>query len=97
MDVDGAGQVYIAAAFDPEDSVANPDNGPFRSIVFRIGRVADGEVVLDLTPTLLAAVDGMKVESVVMRDGENSGNLFIGTDDENHGGTLRLIPPLDLP
>ncbi len=97
MDVDSAGQVYTVAAFDPEDSVPDPDNGPFRSVVFKIAQVVNGMVVLDGMPTIQGTVDGLKVESVVVREDDDHVDIFIGTDDENYGGTLRLLPPLDLP
>ena len=97
MNVDSAGHVYTVAAFDPEDSVPDPDNGPFRSVVFKIAEVVDGMVVLDGMPTIQATVDGLKVETVAVREDNDHVDLFIGTDDENYGGTLRLLPPLDLP
>ena len=95
--MDSAGNLYTVAAFDPEDSVPDPDNGPFRSVVFKIGQVVGGEVELDVTPTIQATVDGLKVESVAVREDNDHVDLFIGTHDENYGGTLRLLPPLDLP
>ena len=97
MDVDNAGKIYTAAAFDPEGTLPDPDNGPFRSVVFKIGQVVNGRVELDPVPTTLATLDGLKVESVAVRqDDDESLDLFVGTDDENYGGTLRLLPPLDL-
>jgi hypothetical protein len=90
MDVDDTGQIYIATAFDPDS-----DNGPYRSAVFKIGQVLDGEVVLDPEPALQATMDGLKVEAVAVRSHEGETELFIGTDDENYGGTLRLLPKVD--
>lgn len=97
MDVDSQGNLYTVAAYDPEGSVPNPDIGPFRSAVFKIGNVSTGNVVLDPEPTVHAVVDGFKVESVAVREAGNGVELFIGTDDEDYGGTLRPLPPLDAP
>jgi hypothetical protein len=97
MDVDSDGNIYTVAAYDPEGSVANPDNGPFRSAVLKIGQLTHDGVVLDASPSILAMVDGLKVESVAVREEGNGVELFIGTDDENFGGVLRQIPPLDIP
>lgn len=98
MDVDSAGWIYTVAAYDPEGSPGtNPDNGPFRSAVFRIGRVTAAGVELDAEPTLMAMVDGLKTESVAVRESAAGIELFIGTDDENFGGVLRQLPSLGAP
>lgn len=97
MDVDRAGNIYTVTAFDPEGTVHNPDNGPFRSAVLRIGAVTADGIELDDEPSILAVVDGLKIESVAVRDTDLGPEIFIGTDDENFGGILRQIPPLDLP
>jgi len=59
--------------------------------VFKIGVVSGVGVVLDDEPTLIATLDGFKTESVSVR---NNGQIevFAGTDDENYGGTMRLLP-----
>lgn len=94
LEVDDDGRLYAGSAFDSGD-----DNGPFRSVVWRIGRVtADGDgnpqVVLEAEPERLADFDGLKVESVAVRTREGGSiDVFAGTDDENYGGVLRLIPP----
>jgi hypothetical protein len=93
MEVDRAGRIYIVAAFDPEGTVENPDDGPFRGAVFEIGRVAGGTVELHREPTLLHTVDGFKLESLASRDVDGGIELVVGTDDENYGGTLRPLPP----
>jgi hypothetical protein len=97
MEVDSQGNIYTVAAFDPEGTVDNPDIGPFRSAVFKIGNVISGDVVLDVEATVHAVVDGFKVESVAVRENGNGLELFIGTDDEDYGGTLRPLPPLAVP
>ena len=89
MDVDSEGNIYTVAAFDPDE-----DGGPFQSAVLKIGKVRDGEVQLDAEPTLLASLDGLKVESVALREIGNGVELFIGTDDEFYGGVLRPLQPL---
>jgi hypothetical protein len=91
MDVDSQGNVYTVAAFDPEGHVDDPDGGPFRSAVLKIAKVIAGDVVLDAEPTVQAFVDGFKVESVAVRENGNGVELFIGTDDEYYGGTLRPL------
>lgn len=90
LEVDSVGWLYAASAFDPGD-----DNGPFRSVVWRIGEVTldeddEPQLLLDTQPLRLATLDGFKVESLAVRDFE----VFAGMDDENYGGTLRLIPLL---
>ena len=93
MDLDSEGNIYTVASYDPEGHSDNPDIGPFRSVVFKIGKVIAGNVVLDAEPTVQAQVHGFKVESVAVRGSGDDLELFIGTDDEDYGGTLRVLPP----
>lgn len=93
LDVDSAGDLYSVAAFDPEGLVTDPDIGPFRSIVFKIGKVITGDVVLDAEPSTMGVLDGLKVESVTIRENGTGVEIFVGTDDENYGGILRPLPP----
>jgi hypothetical protein len=86
IDVDSQGQVYAVTAFDPDE-----DSGPFRSAVMVIGRVENGGVELDPVPTVVGTLDGLKVESVAIRDDGDSVEVFVGTDDEYYGGTLRQL------
>jgi hypothetical protein len=94
IEVDSTGKLYIASTFDPGD-----DNGPFRSVVWQIGQVElseDGksQVVLSQNPLRVGTLDGLKAESVAIRKQAGSGaDIFFGVDDENYGGTIRLIPP----
>ncbi|MGH7494813.1 MAG: hypothetical protein ACREOO_20770 [bacterium] len=93
IEIDRNGRVYLASAFDPGD-----DNGPFRSVIWRAGQIkldAHGKfaLVLEAQPHRLAVLDGLKVESLAVREqAEGKPELFAGTDDENYGGALRLIP-----
>ena len=97
LEVDNEGNIYSVAAYDPEGSVEDPDNGPFRSAVFKIGKVTAVGVSLDESPSILGMVEGLKIESVAIRETDNGIEIFVGTDDENFGGILRELPPLDLP
>jgi hypothetical protein len=91
IDADSHGRLYVASAYDPND-----DNGPFRSVIWRIGRLhADRRgvrLVLRATVQKLATLDGLKVESLAIREREGKIELFAGTDDENYGSALRPIP-----
>jgi hypothetical protein len=91
VEIDSQNRVYVASAYDPED-----DNGPFRSVIWRAGRItADRKNVrpgFQLRPVRLATLDGLKVESLAIRESNGKLELFAGTDDENHGGILRPIP-----
>lgn len=48
-----------------------------------------------------ATLDGLKAKGVAVREGEETGGgrlsrgvqVFVGTDDENYGATLRPLPP----
>jgi len=38
-------------------------------------------------------LDGLKVESITVRESEKSGKqVYVGTDDEHYGGIIRLLP-----
>lgn len=87
MDVSASGEIYIVTAYD-----SGEDDGPYRSAVLKIGRVEESDVVLDAEPTVVGIVDGFKVESVALRSDGERDEVFIGSDDENYGGTLRPLP-----
>jgi len=100
LDVDDSGGIYAAAAYDTDDF------GPYNSAVYKIGELAGGSVDIYSEPKMFAEVNGFKVEAVaradkvpvnMYEDGEASAvsgpMTFLGTDDENYGGTLR---PIDL-
>ena len=93
MDVDSGGCLYVASAFDPGN-----DNGPFRSVVWEVGRIilnsGEPELDPDLDPVQLAVLNGVKVEGLAVREqGGSELELFVGLDDENYGATMR---PLEL-
>ncbi len=94
MEVDPAGHVYVASAFDPD-----VDTGPFQSAVWRIGRITsdlagEPQVILDAAPDLLGTANGVKIESIAVREQANGDVLLIiGTDDEDYGAILRSLVP----
>jgi hypothetical protein len=92
LDVDSDGFIYIVSAYD-----SGSDDGPYRSVVWRIGKmIADG----DGNPQVrlgenkrLANLDGLKVESIAIRESNEGGKqIYVGTDDEHYGGIIRLLP-----
>lgn len=92
MDIDSQGQIYVAASLDPEGFSLTPDDGPFRSVIYRIGSIEEGAVVLDPEPAVMGVLDGFKVESVAVREDKGKHEIFVGTDDENYGGIMRVMP-----
>lgn len=99
MDLDSSGLIYIASAFDAEAAgLPDPDNGPFVSAVYCIGKLIEDsgrpKVTLFKDPTLEGFLHGFKVESIAVRESDEYGlQIFFGTDDENYGATMRLLPP----
>jgi hypothetical protein len=90
--VDTDGFIYSVSAYDPGN-----DDGPFRSVVWRIGKmVADekGNPQVELGEgKRLANLDGLKVESIAVRQSDEDGKqVYVGTDDEHYGGIIRLLP-----
>jgi hypothetical protein len=92
IEVDSLGRIYIASTYDTED-----DNGPFTSVIWRAGsfkpdRKNGVKPVLLVRPRRLATLDGLKVESLAIREARPGViELFAGTDDENYGGAIRPI------
>lgn len=91
IEVDHDGRLYVAAAYDSGD-----DGGPFRSAVWEVGRLAgqeEGGVGIELLaePVRLATLDGLKVEGIAVAGHGGRGELIVGTDDEDFGGTLRRL------
>lgn len=92
MDVDRDGLIYAVSAYD-----SDTDDGPYRSVAWRIGKVtagADGRPRVELCEhKRLATLDGLKVESICVRDLPDGGKqVLVGTDDEHYGGILRPLP-----
>jgi hypothetical protein len=58
---------------------------------------ADGNPAVDLCENKrLATLDGLKVESIAVREPQAGvRQLYVGTDDEHYGGILRLLPYQD--
>ncbi|MGL5033652.1 MAG: hypothetical protein ACRC6M_07620 [Microcystaceae cyanobacterium] len=92
--VDDLGNIYISSAFDP-----NQDNGPFTSSVWKIGQFSldlsgIASISLFSEPKNIGNFDGFKVEALALRPiATKNPEIFIGTDDENYGGVVRLLPP----
>jgi hypothetical protein len=97
IEIDASGNIYIASALDP-----NQDNGPFKSSVWKIGQVELDQtnlpqITLAQNNNAIAEIDGFKVESLALRPSQNQEpEIFIGTDDENYGGVIRLLPSVDI-
>lgn len=94
LDVDSDGFIYIASTYD-----SGSDDGPYRSVVWRIGKMSsdgDGNPQVSLDENeRLANLDGLKVESITVREASEGGKqVYVGTDDEHYGGTMRLLPDL---
>ena len=95
--IDASVDIYIASALDP-----NQDNGPFKSSVWKIGKVELDQtnlpqITLAQNNNAIAEIDGFKVESLALRPRQNQEpEIFIGTDDENYGGVIRLLPSVDI-
>ncbi len=90
--VDTDGFIYSVSAYD-----SGNDDGPFRSVVWRIGKmIADekGNPQVELDEgKRLATLDGLKVESIAVRESDKGGKqVYVGTDDEHYGGIIRLLP-----
>jgi hypothetical protein len=96
IEVDSHGRVFAASAHDPED-----DNGPFQSVIWQAGRISfsrdTARVAFSLRPRRLATLDGLKVESLAIRERNGKLEIFAGTDDENYGGVIRPIALTALP
>ena len=90
LEIDARGFIYAASTEDPDD-----DGGPFRSAVYRIGRIVRdaGAVELDAVPAQIGTLDGLKVESLAARQRpDGTMEIWVGVDDEHYGGTMRALP-----
>lgn len=86
LDLTPDGEIYGVAAMDSDF-----DDGPWRSAIMRIGRLDGASIEIDEEPTVVGYVDGLKIESVALRPGDDGLEVFFGTDDEYYGGTLRQM------
>jgi hypothetical protein len=95
LDADATGQLYAVTAYDPGE-----DNGPFRSVISRIGQLKsapDGGLRFVPSGTFgdIAHLDGFKVEGVAVVEAASGTPLvYAGTDDENYGATMRQVWPI---
>lgn len=86
MEPDGSGLICVASAFAAEAAgLPDPDNGPFTSAVFCVGELKEvnggPEVVLFETPQRRGTLNGFKVDSIALRESEESGlQIFVGID-----------------
>ena len=89
LHLDEEGQLWVAATED------FGDDGPFRSVVYRAGTVtANVEATVALLPSFSVArmLPGVKIEAIARAPASLAGfALAIGTEDENLGGTWRII------
>ncbi|MBP1625391.1 MAG: hypothetical protein H6Q07_3413 [Acidobacteria bacterium] len=91
LEFDAKGRLYAASTRDPET-----EEGPFHSAVWDIGFLqADvagrPRLVLRKKPVTVATLDGLKVESLAVREGPHGSELFVGTDDEHYGAIIRPL------
>jgi hypothetical protein len=91
LEVDGQGRIFASSTLDPGNQ------GPFRSIVWEIGKVEEiaGQPAVTLLPQprRLATIDGFKVEALAACPGtDGKERLYVGTDDEDYGGAIRPLP-----
>lgn len=90
------GTLWAAAALD------GGDRGPFRSVIYRLGRVT-GDLRMPLQPQVRPpaawTLDGLKVEALAAPAAAVPGSaLSLGSEDESLGGVWRpLYPPRDSP
>jgi len=107
LDVDSeTGDIYLVTSYDAGSEASNSeidaDNGPYRSATSIIGNVdtTDGNVVIYNEPHAgkVSHHEGFKVETVARAQIVSTSPFktkypatFIGSDDENYGGTIRKI------
>ncbi|HYF37459.1 MAG TPA: hypothetical protein VD994_19310 [Prosthecobacter sp.] len=85
LTLNSQGELCASAAF--EDS----DYGPFKSAIYKLGSLTrHPKAVIRFAPApTKARMDGYKVEAMAST---KNNQLFVGTDDEEVGGTWRVIP-----
>jgi len=86
LEADLAGRLFTASTIDPGEQ------GPFQSVVWEIGQVGDQLSILG-NPRRIADVPDAKVEALAFcRGADGREQLFLGSDDEDFGGSLRPVP-----
>jgi hypothetical protein len=96
LHIDDAGSVWAVATVDSADTNAEWNDGPFRSAVYRLGKVTNdlsAPLILDSTGASAFVIDGLKVEGLTGSILER-GLFTIGSDDEDLGGVWRIIGPM---
>lgn len=87
--VDQNGSIFISSASDPGD------DGPFSSELYLVGKFQfeDSRLTLrrDGPPRLLARYPHNKVEAIEIIPGAHK-SIVVGSDDENHGAVVTIIP-----
>ncbi|MFP5287142.1 MAG: hypothetical protein ACLGI9_15485 [Thermoanaerobaculia bacterium] len=94
LEVDGEGHLFAVSTIDPGD------RGPFQSVLWEIGEVEESEGTVAVTllpePRRIADVPDSKVEALTFcQGGDGSRRLFLGTDDEEFGGSIRPLPDVN--
>lgn len=86
LEADAAGRLFTASTVDPGNQ------GPFQSVVWEIGQVGEQLSILG-EPRRIADVPDAKVEALAFcRGADGREQLFLGSDDEDFGGSLRPVP-----
>ncbi len=85
-----SGEIFASAAVD------KGDNGPFKSIIYKIGIVSFENDNLIITPATdskpLWTIDGFKIEAISSAPSHfKDAKMSIGTEDENYPGVWRVI------
>jgi hypothetical protein len=91
MDVGASGEIYAAAAEDPQG-----DEGPFRSVISRIGKVNlnnGSDIALYSRAIPISVLEGTKVEGLLVCGTQDKDlELIASSDNERFGGSLNQIP-----
>lgn len=86
LEADLSGRLFTASTVDPGNQ------GPFQSVVWEIGQVGEQLSILG-EPRRIADVPDAKVEALTFcRGADGREQLFLGSDDEDFGGSLRPVP-----
>jgi hypothetical protein len=95
LELDGEGRLFATSTVDPGD------RGPFQSVIWEIGGVEESDggtvaVTLLPEPRRIGDVPDSKVEALAFCEGSDGRRLlFLGTDDEDFGGSIRPLPEMN--